>query len=90
MPPALGVSDTVVLAAVRSGRLDETVMDAAVARVLQLTDRAAEREPLDGFDINAHHALARRAAAESAVLLKNEGHVLPLLPAAGQVHRYQR
>lgn len=85
MPPALGVSDTSVLAAVRSGRLDETVVDAAVARVLQLTDRAAECEPLDGFDINAHHALARRAAAESAVLLKNEGHVLPLLPAAGQV-----
>ena len=84
MPPNLGVSDAAVVAAVRTGLLDEQVLDAAVARVLRLVDRAtATAEPPPVLDADAHHALARAAAAESAVLLKNEGGLLPLRPAAG-------
>ena len=84
MPPNLGVSDTAIITAVRGGDLDEHVLDAAVARVLQLIDRAtANPEPPPALDADAHHALARAAAADCAVLLKNQDRLLPLRPAAG-------
>jgi beta-glucosidase len=84
MPPNLGVSDAAVAAAVESGELDESVLDLAVTRMLRLIDRARPALAEGGtFDEVEHHGLARRAAAESAVLLKNDGGVLPLKPAAG-------
>jgi beta-glucosidase len=88
MPPDLGVSDAAIVAAVRSGELDEAVLDRTAARVLRLVDRThsdavdlGEAQP--GFDAEGHHALARAAAAECAVLLKNDGGLLPLQPSAG-------
>ena len=91
MPPDLGVSDAAIVAAARSGELDEAVLDRAVARVLRLVDRALsgaidvgeEATARPGFDADGHHALARAAAAECAVLLKNDGDLLPLQPSAG-------
>ena len=86
MPPNLGVSDAAILTAVRSGQLDEHVLDTAVARVLQLVDRAAANtEPPPVLDPDAHHMLARAAATECAVLLKNQDRLLPLRPAAGDI-----
>jgi beta-glucosidase len=83
MPPALGYSDAAIVEAVRSGELSEAVVDLAVSRMLRLVNRAATTLAEGGsFDEAEHHALARRAAAESAVLLKNDG-LLPLQPAAG-------
>ncbi|MFL7808413.1 MAG: glycoside hydrolase family 3 C-terminal domain-containing protein, partial [Anaerolineae bacterium] len=68
-----------VVEAVRSGELDESVLDAAVARLLQVIWRAAETPKGDGeIDVDAHHVLARRIAGEAIVLLKNEGGLLPL------------
>jgi beta-glucosidase len=85
MPPNLGVSDAAIVAAVRTGELDEAVLDATVARVLRLVDRAtANTQPPPVPDADAHHALARAAATECAVLLKNEDYLLPLRPAAGE------
>jgi beta-glucosidase len=85
MPPHVGVSDTAVVAAVRAGELDEAVLDDSVRRVLELVGRS---QPALGhevtFDADAHHRLARRAAHEAAVLLRNDGGVLPLRPAAGE------
>ena len=83
MPPKLGVDDAAIVAAVRGGELDEALLDRAVTRVLELVDRA-HAGAADAVDVDAHHALARTAAAESAVLLKNEGSLLPLAPAEGE------
>ena len=85
MPPNLGISDVQLVAAVESGELDESLLDLAVTRMLRLVDRARPALTEGGtFDEGEHHALARRVAAESAVLLKNDGGVLPLKPAAGE------
>ena len=84
MPPNLGVSDVAVAAAVRGGELDESVLDESVGRVLRLAERSQPALARGGsFSTDDHHALARRAAHESAVLLKNDGGVLPLRPAPG-------
>lgn len=66
-----------VIDAVKSGKLDEAVLDEAVRRVLQIVFRAAETPKGGSFDVAGHHALARRVAAEGMVLLKNNG-ILPL------------
>ena len=82
MPSSGGIGTQVILDAVAAGTLSETEVDQAVANVLTLVARSGEREPLSDFDAPAHHALAREAARESAVLLRNEGGILPLDPAA--------
>ncbi len=78
MPPNLATSDRSLLAAVAAGTLPEAALDASVERVLRLVERAGAAEPAREVDAAAHHALARRAAAASMVLLRNEGNVLPL------------
>ena len=79
--PAPG-GDTVreLLAAVRSGKITEADVDARLDELLTLvldTHAAVERHSRS-FDADAHHALARRAAGESVVLLKNDDALLPL------------
>lgn len=82
MPPATG-RDADVERDLAAGALSEAVLDTAVGRVLALVDRTAPaRTGLVGADHDEHHALARLAALESAVLLKNEGGLLPLSPDA--------
>ncbi len=70
-----------VVEAVCRGDLDESILDESVRRILGIVFRAAEtpKGASTGgtFDVDAHHALARRVAAEGMVLLKNDG-VLPL------------
>jgi beta-glucosidase len=84
MPPAHGYSEVAVVEAVKAGTLDEAVLDQGVRRVLRLVQQAQPAMAEGGsFDVDEHHALARRIAHQSAVLLKNDGGVLPLRPAAG-------
>lgn len=69
-----------LIAAVESGKIKMEDLDARVDELLDavLTLHANAKGKSDEFDKNAHHQIARRAASESAVLLKNEGKTLPL------------
>jgi beta-glucosidase len=66
-----------VIEAVRSGKLDEAVLDEAVRRILEIVFKAAETKKGGSFDVVGNHALARWVAGEGMVLLKNNG-ILPL------------
>jgi beta-glucosidase len=79
MPPDLARSPQAVLAAIEANELDVAVLDQSVRRMLTLIDRSSGVfDTDDTFDEDAHHELARRAAAESIVLLKNDGDLLPI------------
>ncbi|GAA4045484.1 family 78 glycoside hydrolase catalytic domain [Agromyces indicus] len=71
-----------ILAAVREGRIDRSVVEASVERLRRLAEQTAPSTDVadapSAFDVDANHALARRAAAASVVLLRNEDATLPL------------
>ena len=77
--PGLG-SARELIAAVNDKKLSEEALNSCVDdlldAVLTLTEHAKNSPKM--FDDIAHHELARKAAEESAVLLKNEDHILPL------------
>lgn len=84
MPAPGGDAVRELLAAVRSGKITEGDIDARVEELLTLIEAAeqARRNKPKDAGLEEHHRLARRAAAEGMVLLKNEGGILPLDPAA--------
>ncbi len=66
-----------VLDSVKRGELTEAEIGKCALRVLRLLERSNALKP-EAADLEKHHALARKAAAQSAVLLKNEDGILPL------------
>lgn len=79
MPTSHGRGDRNIVQAVRSGELPECVLDNAVEKLLELIFKAEDnRDPKVHCDLAAHNRLARKVAGECAVLLKNDGGVLPL------------
>ena len=77
--PGLG-SAREILAAVEQGTLSMKELDSCVDQMLDAILTLSRQEKKTSFDEDAHHALARKACAQSAVLLKNENKVLPLAP----------
>lgn len=78
MPASGGTNDELIVRAVQSGALEESVVDTAVERILNIVFRYEEhRDKTAVFDRDKDHELARKVAQETIVLLKNEG-VLPL------------
>ena len=77
MPYSQGANDAKIVDAVRSGELPEATLDLAVERVLKLIERVGGDGSKPPYDKDRHNTLARKVAAESIVLLKNDG-LLPL------------
>lgn len=85
MPSTGDRSPDAIVAAVRAGELDEALLDQAVSRVLTVHERLRAAQKQSGpLDIDGHHALARKIAAEGAVLLANDRGILPLSAAYGE------
>jgi beta-glucosidase len=79
MPSSAGIGDAKIVAAVQNGELSEETLNLAVERILNFIFKAAENRKADAaYDVETHHRLARKAAQESMVLLKNEEGILPL------------
>ena len=84
MPAPGGDAVRELMRAVESGKIKESDVDARLEELLTLVfdTNDAVKNHSRRFDAEAHHALARRAAAESAVLLKNEDALLPIRAGA--------
>jgi len=83
MPYSGGATDRQIVEAVRAGKLEETILDQAVERLLTINERYLQnRKPETPWDKEAQHDLTRKLAADCMVLLKNENGILPL--AAGE------
>lgn len=79
MPSSGGFFDRDVVEAIESGTLPEERLNESVERLLDLVFSAYENlKDSYRYDADAHHRLAQKIAANSAVLLKNQGAILPI------------
>lgn len=78
MPGPALYNTKAIVEAIQSGTLSEEQLNRSVARILKLVERVMSNQVKDSNTDYDYHALARKAAAESIVLLKNENGILPL------------
>lgn len=79
MPPGDYENDRLIVKAVQEGKLDESVVDQACERILNIIFRYTEnRDEKAVFDYEKDHKAAAEIEAECMVLLKNENEILPL------------
>ena len=79
MPPGDYENDRLIVKAVQEGKLDESGVDQACERILNIIFRYTEnRDEKAVFDYEKDHKAAAEIEAECMVLLKNENEILPL------------
>jgi beta-glucosidase len=78
MPGPAFYNTKAIVKAVQEGKLDEAVVDKSAGRILELVRKVKEANIESAPSSMDYHELARRAAAESIVLLKNDNRILPL------------
>ncbi|PKQ66008.1 glycosyl hydrolase [Labilibaculum manganireducens] len=81
MPGAEFATQT-ILKAVKNGSLDEKILDENVERILALAVNSLSFKKYNYNntpDLNGHAVLARKAASEGIVLLKNTNNTLPIV-----------
>ncbi|KFE60866.1 glycoside hydrolase family 3 C-terminal domain-containing protein [Hyalangium minutum] len=79
MPGSGDVNRKKIIEAAQAGQLPISRLDEVVTSLVAVVLKASEhRRSGARADLNQHHALARRVAGESVILLKNEDHLLPL------------
>lgn len=78
MPPSF--TDDQVVKAVQDGRLSENQLNRMAQGMIDLVNKTRPAMQTQGYkyDVEAHNQVARQAALESMVLLKNEGGILPV------------
>ena len=80
MPGGSNFMEKETIEAVKNGKLDVAYVDESARRVLQLVEKGIEGVKDDvQVSLQNNFELARKIAEESAVLLKNEEHILPIL-----------
>lgn len=77
MPSSNGIGDRAIVEAVKSGALEESVLDQAVERILKIIFDYTDNRKEAIWNKEKDHSLAVKIEEESAVLLKNEG-ILPI------------
>lgn len=82
MPPSN--TDDQVVAAAKDGRIPAAQLDEMAQGMIDLVAKARPAMSRDGYryDVDAHNEIARQAAVESMVLLKNEDATLPVAKGA--------
>lgn len=78
MPGSCGLGAKKLVDAVMNGELDEDVLDESVDKVIDVIMKGLDNLGDYEYDKDAHHAIARKVAEASMVLMKNEDNILPL------------
>lgn len=78
MPSSGGINPAKIVEAVKNGNLSEDILNERVDEVVDLIVKSKESFKEHNFDIDKHHALARKIAANSVVMLKNKDEILPI------------
>ena len=79
MPSSNGITDEHIVEAVKSGELDERLLDQQLDRLLEMVFSTSKAIDIKcDYDRAQHHLFAQKVAEETAVLLKNDGGILPI------------